>query len=143
MPIEIQDGAVEGSKSGVFSQDGTTGIAKITWTINLSVKSYATDVKLVDKLGDYLEFDQNSFKLDGNPIGSSVSIEGQTGTATLSLGSLSQGDHTVTYETTVGADLPLSNGTPMQGKNGVQATWGKAKPQQSPSIEDSLEFISV
>lgn len=135
VPIEIQDGAVEGSKSGVFSQDGTTGIAKITWTINLSVKSYATDVKLVDKLGDYLEFDQNSFKLDGNPIGSSVSIEGQTGTATLSLGSLSQGDHTVTYETTVGADLPLSNGTPMQGKNGVQATWGKAKPQQSPSIE--------
>lgn len=135
VPIEIQDGVVEGSKSGVFSQDGTTGIAKITWTINLSVKSYATDVKLVDKLGDYLEFDQNSFKLDGNPIGSSVSIEGQTGTATLSLGSLSQGDHTVTYETTVGADLPLSNGTPMQGKNGVQATWGKAKPQQSPSIE--------
>lgn len=53
----------------------------------------------------------------------------------MSLGSLSQGDHTVTYETTVGADLPLSNGTPMQGKNGVQATWGKAKPQQSPSIE--------
>lgn len=139
VPIEIQDGAVEGSKSGVFSQDGTTGIAKITWTINLSVKSYATDVKLVDKLGDYLEFDQNSFKLDGNPIGSSVSIEGQTGTATLSLGSLSQGDHTVTYETTVGVDLPLSNGTPMQGKNGVQATWGKANHQQSLTIKGASE----
>lgn len=146
VPIEIQDGAVEGSKSGVFSQDGTTGIAKITWTINLSVKSYATDVKLVDKLGDYLEFDQNSFKLDGNPIGSSVSIEGQTGTATLSLGSLSQGDHTVTYETTVGVDLPLSNGTPMQGKNGVQATWGTVNPQQSPWIEgtsDSFQYDMI
>lgn len=30
VPIEIQDGAVEGSKSGVFSQDSSTGIAKIT-----------------------------------------------------------------------------------------------------------------
>lgn len=133
VPIEIQDGAVEGSKSGVFSQDGTTGIAKITWTINLSVKSYATDVVLVDTLGDYLKFDQNSFKLDGNPIGSSVSNEGKE--ATLSLGSLSKGDHTVTYETTVSADLPSTNGMPMQGKNGVQATWGKANPRQSLSIE--------
>lgn len=133
VPIVIQDGAVEGRKSGVFSQDGSTGIAKITWTINLSVKSHATDVKLVDTLGDYLDFDQNSFKLDGNPLGSSVSIEERT--ATLSLGNLSQGDHTVTYETTVSKNLSLSNGTPTQGRNSVQATWGKANPQQSPTIE--------
>ena len=38
VPIEVRDGAVEGNKSGVFSQDSSTGIAKITWTINLSVK---------------------------------------------------------------------------------------------------------
>lgn len=144
VPIKVRDGAVEGSKSGVFSQDNSTGIAKITWTINLSVKSHATDIKLVDKLGDYLDFDQNSFKLDGNPLGSSVSIEEQT--ATLSLGNLSQGDHTVTYETTVGVDLPLSNGTPMQGKNGVQATWGTVNPQQSPWIEgtsDSFQYDMI
>ena len=133
VPIEIQDGKVEGIKSGVFAQDSSTGIAKITWTINLSVKSHATDVKLVDTLGDYLDFDQNSFKLDGNPLGSPVSIEGQT--ATLSLGSLSQGDHTVTYETTVNAGTALSNGTSVQGKNSVQTTWGKTNPQQSPTIE--------
>lgn len=133
VPIEIQDGKVEGIKSGVFAQDSSTGIAKITWTINLSVKSHATDVKLVDTLGDYLGFDQNSFKLDGNPLGSPVSIEGQT--ATLSLGSLSQGDHTVTYETTVNAGTALSNGTSVQGKNSVQTTWGKTNPQQSPTIE--------
>ncbi len=133
VPIEVRDGAVEGNKSGVFSQDSSTGIAKITWTINLSVKSHATDVKLVDTLGEYLGFDQDSFKLDDKPLGSAVSIEEQT--ATLLLGSLSQGDHIVTYKTTVSTDLPFTNGTPMQGKNGVQATWGKANPQQSLSIE--------
>lgn len=133
VPIEVRDGAVEGNKSGVFSQDSSTGIAKITWTINLSVKSHATDVKLVDTLGEYLVFDQDSFKLDDKPLGSAVSIEEQT--ATLLLGSLSQGDHIVTYKTTVSTDLPFTNGTPMQGKNGVQATWGKANPQQSLSIE--------
>lgn len=137
VPIEIRDGAVGGTKSGVFSQDGSTGIAKITWTINLSVKSHATDVKLVDTLGDYLDFDQSSFKLDGNPLGPSVSIEERT--ATLSLGNLSQGDHTVTYETTVSKNLSLSNGTPTQGRNSVQATWGKANPQQSPTIKGASE----
>lgn len=137
VPIEIQDGAVEGIKSGVFSQDGSTGIAKITWTINLSVKSHATDVKLVDTLGECLEFDKDSFKLDGNPLVSVVSFDEQK--ATLSLGNLPQGDHTVTYETTVSADLPLSNGVPIQGKNSVQATWGKKNPQRSPTIEGSSD----
>lgn len=137
VPIEIRDGAVGRTKSGVFSQDSSTGIAKITWTINLSVKSHATDVKLVDTLGDYLDFDQSSFKLDGNPLGPSVSIEERT--ATLSLGNLSQGDHTVTYETTVSKNLSLSNGTPTQGRNSVQATWGKANPQQSPTIKGASE----
>lgn len=126
VPIEIQDGKVEGSKSGVFVQDSSTGIAKITWTINLSVESHATDVKLVDTLGECLEFDKDSFKLDGNPLASAVSFDEQK--ATLSLGNLPQGDHTVTYETTVSADLPLSNGVPIQGKNSVQATWGKKEP---------------
>ena len=137
VPIKVRDGAVEGSKSGVFSQDSSTGIAKITWTINLSVKSHATDVKLVDTLGDYLDFDQSSFKLDGNPLGPSVGIEERT--ATLSLGNLSQGDHTVTYETTVSKNLSLSNSMPTQGRNSVQATWGKANPQQSPAIKGASE----
>lgn len=135
VPIEIEDGEIEGSKSGVFSQDGSTGIAKITWTINLSVKSHATDVKLVDILGEYLEFDQDSFKLDGNPLASAVSFDGQK--ATLSLGDLPRGDHAVTYETKVSTDLPLSNGAPIQGKNSVQATWGKKNPQRSLTIEGS------
>ena len=133
VPIVVKDGAVEGTKSGVFSQDSSTGIAKITWTINLSVKSHATDVKLVDILGEYLEFDQDSFKLDGHPLESAVSFDGKK--ATLSLGNLSQGDHTVTYETTVNAGTTLSNGTSVQGKNSVQATWGKTNSQQSPTIE--------
>lgn len=133
VPIKIQDGTVEGSKSGIFSQDSSTGIAKITWTINLNVKSHATDVKLVDSLGECLKFDQDSFELDGKLLESDVSADGKN--ASLSLGNLSQGDHIFTYETTITTDLPLSNGTPMQGKNGVQATWGKANPQQSLSIE--------
>lgn len=137
VPIEIQDGAVDGNKSGVFSQDSSTGNAKITWTINLSVTSHATDVKLVDTLGDYLDFEQSSFKLDGNPLGSSVSIEERT--ATLPLGNLSQGDHTVTYETTVSKNLSLSNGTPTQGRNSVQTTWGKANHQQSLTIKGPSE----
>lgn len=137
VPIEVQDGAVKGNKSGAFVQDSSTGIAKITWTINLSVEAHATDVKLVDTLGDYLEFDQGSFKLDDKPLESAVSFDGQK--ATLSLGNLSQGDHTVTYETTVSKNLPLSNGTPMQGKNSVQATWGKANPQQSLTIKGASE----
>lgn len=133
VPIEIQDGKVEGNKSGVFYQDSSTGVAKITWTINLNVTSHATDVKLVDTLGDYLKFDQDSFKLDDKPLESAVSFDGQK--ATLSLGNLSQGDHIVTYKTTINTDTPLSNGTSVRGKNSVQAAWGTTNPQQSPTIE--------
>lgn len=66
-----------------------------------------------------------------------MSIEERT--ATLPLGNLSQGDHTVTYETTVSKNLSLSNGTPTQGRNSVQTTWGKANHQQSLTIKGASE----
>ena len=78
-----------GEKSGAFSQ-GADGVAKVTWTVKLTVESYATNVKFTDTLGANFEFVKDSFKLDNKTIGSQPKIEGQTATIE-NLGSLPQG----------------------------------------------------
>ena len=47
--IPTKDGNVTGEKSGAFSQ-GADGVAKVTWTVKLTVESYATNVKFTDTL---------------------------------------------------------------------------------------------
>ena len=105
--IPTKDGKVTGEKSGVFSQ-GSDGTAKVTWTVKLTVESYATNVKFTDTLGDNFEFVKDSFKLDNKTIESQPKIEDQTATIE-NLGSLPQGVHTITYETKLKSGISASN----------------------------------
>lgn len=91
--IPTKDGKVTGEKTGVYSQ-GSDGVAKVTWTVKLTVESYATDVKITDTLGENFSFVEGSFKLDNKTIGSQLKIEDQTATIE-NLGSLPQGVHTI------------------------------------------------
>ena len=106
--IPTKDGKVTGEKSGVFFQ-GSDGVAKVTWTVELTVESYATNVKFTDTLGANFEFVKDSFKLDNKTIGSQPKIEGQTATIE-NLGSLPQGVHTITYETKLKSGISAKNG---------------------------------
>ena len=105
--IDTKDGNVTGTKSGTFSQ-GSDGVAKVTWTVKLTVESYATNVKFTDTLGDNFEFVKDSFKLDNKTIESQPKIEDQTATIE-NLGSLPQGVHTITYETKLKSGISASN----------------------------------
>lgn len=105
--ISTKDGNVKGEKSGVFSQ-GSDGVAKVTWTVKLTVESYATNVKFTDTLGDNFEFVKDSFKLDNKTIESQPKIEDQTATIE-NLGSLPRGVHTITYETKLKSGISASN----------------------------------
>lgn len=87
--IPTTDGAVKGEKSGAFSQ-GADGVAKVTWSVKLTVESYATNVKFTDSLGDNFEFVDGSFTLDGKKLGPQPTINGQIATLD-TLGNVSRG----------------------------------------------------
>lgn len=89
--ISTKDGAVTGEKSGAFSQ-GADGVAKVTWTVKLTVESYATNVKFADTLGANFDFVVGSFMLDGKKLDPQPTIDGQTATID-SLDSLFRGAH--------------------------------------------------
>lgn len=113
--IPIKDGRVTNKrKSGVFSQ-GPDGVAKVTWTVELTVESYVTNVKFTDTLGDNFSFVEGSFKLDNKTIGSQPKIEGQTATIE-NLGSLPQGVHLITYETKLKSGISVDNGEFISGQ---------------------------
>ena len=124
--IPTKDGKVTGEKSGVFSQ-GSDGTAKVTWTVKLTVESYATNVKFTDTLGDNFEFVKDSFKLDNKTIESQPKIEDQTATIE-NLGSLPRGVHTITYETKLKSGISASNrefiGDQDASKNTAAWEWG-------------------
>ena len=126
--IPTKDGNVTGKKSGTFSQDAD-GVAKVTWTVKLTVESYATNVKFTDTLGDNFSFVEGSFKLDNKTIGPQPKIEGQTATIE-NLGSLLQGVHTITYETKLKNGISVDNGEFINGqessKNTAKWEWGGA-----------------
>ncbi len=121
--IHTKDGKVTGTKEGAFSQ-GANGVAKVTWTVKLTVESYATNVKFTDVLGDNFSFVDGSFMLDGKKLEPQPSIGGQTATLE-NLGNLTQDDHTITYETV------LKNGISAQDREYINdqesskntATW--------------------
>ena len=131
--IPTKDGSVTGEKSGTFSQDAS-GVAKVTWTVKLTVESYATNVKFTDVLGDNFSFVGGSFLLDGKKLDPQPTIGGQTATLD-NLGNLSQGDHTITYETA------LKNGVSAQdreyisdqdaSKNTAAWEWGGTGDRQN------------
>lgn len=120
--IPTKDGKVTGTKAGAFSQ-GSDGVAKVTWTVKLTVESYATNVKLTDALGENFEFVNDSFMLDGEKLNPQPKIDGQTVTLD-SLGNLSRGDHTITYETVLKSGVSANNGDLIKADN--TATWNWA-----------------
>lgn len=134
--IPTADGAVKGGKSGTFSQ-GADGVAKVTWTVKLTVESYATNVKLTDALGGNFEFVDGSFTLDGENLAPQPTINGQTATLD-SLGDLTQGEHTIVYETKLKSGVSASNGDWINdqeaSKNTAAWEWGGSGNRQKGSV---------
>lgn len=120
--IPTKDGKVTGTKAGVFSQ-GSDGVAKVTWTVTLTVESYATNVSFTDTLGDNFSFVKGSFALDDRTLNPQTMIDGQVAILD-SLGNLSLGDHTITYETVLKSGVSANNGDLIKADN--TATWNWA-----------------
>lgn len=134
--IPATDGAVKGEKSGAFSQ-GADGVAKVTWSVKLTVESYATNVKFTDSLGDNFEFVDGSFTLDGKKLGPQPTINGQIATLD-TLGNVSQGEHTIAYETKLKRSVSVNNGEFIDeqdaSKNTATWKWGGLSDRQSGSV---------
>ena len=130
--IDTKDGNVTGTKSGTFSQ-GADGVAKVTWTVKLTVESYATNVKFTDTLGDNFSFVEDSFMLDDKKLDPQPTISGQIATLD-SLSDLTLGDHTITYETELKRGVSASNGEYINGQDGSKNTatweWGGTNDRQ-------------
>lgn len=134
--IPTKDGKVTGTKEGTFSQDAA-GAAKVTWTVKLTVESHATGIKLTDTLGDNFSFVDGSFALDGKKLDPQPTIDGQVAILD-SLGNLSQGDHTITYETALKSGVTANNGEFINGqeasKNTATWEWGGANDRQNGTV---------
>lgn len=134
--IPTEDGNVTGTKSGTFSQDAD-GTAKVTWTVKLTVESYATNVKFTDALGENFSFVDGSFLLDGKKLDPQPTIVGQTATLE-NLDTLSQGEHTITYDTVLKSGISASNGEYINGQDGSKNTatweWGGTDDRQNGSV---------
>ena len=130
--ISTKDGNVKGDKSGVFSQ-GSDGVAKVTWTVKLTVESCATNVKFTDTLGENFEFVEGSFLLDDKKLDPQPTVNDQTATLD-SLGNLSKGDHTITYETVLKSGVSANNGEFIDkqdaSKNTATWEWGGTSGRQ-------------
>lgn len=125
--ISTKDGDIAGTKEGKFSQSGGEG--KVTWTLKLVVESYAHNVQLTDELGSNFTFVSESFKLNGKTLEQQPSINGQT--ATLNLGNLSKGTHTITYDSVMNPIVSVDNYVWIDelpgSKNNATWTWGQNK----------------
>lgn len=133
--IKTKDGKVTGTKAGAFSQ-GADGVAKVTWTVKLNVESYATGVKFTDTLGYNFSFVGGSFLLDGKKLDPQPTIDGQVATLE-NLGNLTQGDHTITYETVLKSGVSANNGEYINdqeaSKNTATWEWGGPDDRKSNS----------
>lgn len=119
--IPTKDGKVTGTKAGVFSQ-GSDGVAKVTWTVTLTVESYATNVSFTDALGDNFSFVKGSFALDDRMLNPQPTIDGQVAILD-SLGDLSRGDHTITYETELKSGVSANSGDLIKADNTAMWNW--------------------
>lgn len=112
-------------------------MAKVTWTVKLTVESYATNVKFTDMLGDNFNFVEGSFVLDGRTLNPQPTIDGQVTTLN-SLGNLSRGDHTITYETVLKSGVSASNGKFIDeqeaSKNMASWEWGGVNDRQNGTV---------
>lgn len=131
--INTKDGNVSGNKFGTdFNNEWSApkfdaSDNSYTWTVKVSPSTTATDLKIEDVIGSNLDFVSGSFKLvdkSGHPVAGKcdVNLDGQK--ATISLGTLSKGDHYVQYKTTVKQSAlgSLKDGEEISGV-GNTATW--------------------
>ena len=131
--INTKDGNVSGNKFGTdFNNEWSApkfdaSDNSYTWTVKVSPSTIATDLKIEDVIGSNLDFVSGSFKLvdkSGHPVAGKcdVNLNGQK--ATISLGTLSKGDHYVQYKTTVKQSAlgSLKDGEEISGV-GNTATW--------------------
>lgn len=136
--IVTKDGDVKGTKAGQFQQSGGEG--RVTWTLKLEVESYAHDVQLTDVLGKNFSFVTGSFKLNNRVIDPQLSNDGQT--ATLTLGNLPRGTHTITYDSVMNPDVSVGNKAWINelpdSKNNATWTWGQNK-EKSEKCEGSAK----
>ena len=135
--IPTKDGKVTGTKSGTFSQ-GAAGAAKVTWTVTLTVESHATGSQASPTpWATTSSFVDGSFALDGKKLDPQPTIDGQVATLD-SLGNLSQGDHTITYETALKSGVTANNGEFINGqeasKNTAAWEWGGASDRQNGTV---------
>lgn len=143
--IATKDGDVAGTKEGKFSQSGGEG--KVTWTLKLVVESYAHNVQLTDELGSNFTFVPESFKLNGKTLEQQPSINGQT--ATLNLGNLSKGTHTITYDSVMNPDVSVGNKVWINqlddSKNNASWTWGgdRRGGLEKPGLADDFRYDMI
>ncbi len=133
--IATRDGDVSGKKEGKFSQDAN-GTTKVAWTVKLSVQSHAINVVVDDTLGNNFSFVAGSFKLDGKRLEPQPTVDGQK--ARVNLGDLSQGEHVLTYETLLGADISVKDTEFINeqdaSKNTAEWAWGGSGDRQNGSV---------
>ena len=118
--IPIKGGDVTGGKSAQFNADDQT----ITWTVSLNAPTGASNLTVTDTLGTNLAFVPGSFALDGTAI-AEPQIDGQT--ATIALGDVKAGWHSLTYKTSVTPEAlaALANGEELSDdENFASWTWG-------------------
>lgn len=138
--IATIDGNVKGTKEGKFSQSGGEG--KVTWTLKLVVESYAHNVQLTDVLGENFSFVPESFKLNGGTLKQQPSIQEQI--ATLSLGNLSKGTHTITYDSVLNPNVSVSDKEWINrldgSKNNASWTWGQNRDDKLENPVSAEDF---
>lgn len=89
-------------------------------------------------LGDNFSFVSGSFTLDGKNLAPQPTINGQTATLD-SLGNLSQGDHTITYETELKSGVSANSGDLIKADNTAMWNWaGSTGRRQQKQLRLSL-----
>ena len=125
--IVTKDGDVTGKKEGKFFQSGGEG--KVTWTLKLTVESYAHNVQLTDVLGNNFSFVPGSFKLNDKTLDQQPAINEQT--ATLNLGDLAQDTYTITYDSVMKPNVSVGDKEWINrldgSKNNASWTWDQSR----------------
>lgn len=115
--IPLKEGKVTNKSKGV-SRDDTTGIA--TWNVNFSVNSNLKDFVITDELGSDLDYVKGTFLLDGQSV--SADVAGKT--ATVNLGTVQYGSHTLTYQTKLAEDaVANADGSFSNDTNNASFKW--------------------
>jgi len=121
--VTFDDGNVTGTKS-VNSKNGAAVVnddGSVDYTITLNQDTTVTNFKLIDTLGDNMEYIQDSFQMDGQAI--TPTFDGQTATIEKATLENSSG-HTITYKAKLKSTVAPINGWYDKTTNTAKWTWG-------------------